>query len=1038
MHNPVRIAAPKGLGPVMKTKLVAISFVFLGACSSSGESPSLTFVGIDKPSVDPQALLGLDVHIPGDVANPVQCTSDNDCAELAVEQCVNATCNDSGECFVQLAGNGEICDDGNPCTAGEFCLADECGSGESICDCSEAADCVGHPIDLCLGDWDCVGGGCEPIPDTGVSCDDLNEGPCVASVCDPGTGSCETVEIAEGTACEDDDACTTLDFCKQGECEGGAPVDCSDDNPCTDDVCDGIIGCSHGPHEGLCNDGDVCTLDEKCQGGACVPQGVVACATDGACMNAICDPSDGCLEVPKEAGTPCDDGNVCTEGDACHEGQCESGDPICACEVDADCPDDGNLCNGTPICAASDCVIDPLTIVLCEASTDCSIITCVPATGACASELLGPETPCDDAGPCTSDGACQNGACVAGPKVCDDANPCTKDTCDASIDACVFTATTDDCDDGDPCTLGDSCKDAKCVGSATDPCEDGDVCTLDQCAKGVGCQWVPVVCEDGIKCTDDECEAAVGCVATPKSCPAGAGACITSTCHEATGLCVESVVDGAPCDDADPCTVSDVCKQALCEGVYDCDDDNECTFDSCSFDGCVNLYATDGDVCDDGDSCSSGDQCHDGACQGMPLDCIDADPCTDDACVAGSCQNEDIPGCVLDAQCLGASAGGTSCNDGDNKTKADMCIQGMCRGFTLTKVEGAGAALGNIAFTQTNRGAGHWFLASQSDALLGLGNSLVQYDDVDALDWSSLISVNFDLLAAGEFTGIHDGFAVKSTGELWEYLGLDWSKETPVAKALSATGQGNARAVWVYHSAADTQIFIAGEEGDGSYTRECSLVTGTCKPKGLNMPNNYWYGETRGRALTGRQICADGGQCYPGVLLAGDSFSNGGYFNNIHYRSNEDGNWYSSYADWWTGNYQTADAASYDDGRYLVVGKAGYVRYFDGSNWSNTLSSLKGGTWNRDFTGVWIGADVVIISANVAAGDETEVELWASPRESHAYYNGSWTVYSLGDVEGSGSGVFDVWGAPDGEIRAVGSGKDDGEFRDGLVWVRKP
>jgi hypothetical protein len=165
---------------------------------------------------------------------------------------------------------------------------------------------------------------------------------------------------------------------------------------------------------------------------------------------------------------------------------------------------------------------------------------------------------------------------------------------------------------------------------------------------------------------------------------------------------------------------------------------------------------------------------------------------------------------------------------------------------------------------------------------------------------------------------------------------------------------------------------------------------------------------------------------------------NGSYFNNVHYRSTEDGNWYPSYTDWWSGNFQTLDAASYGDGRYLATGREGYVRYYNGSSWSNTLTSLKGGTWERDFTGVWIGADVVIMVVNIPDGNKTEVELWAGPRESEAYYNGSWHVYKLGKVEGDGSGIFDVWGAPDGEIRAVGSGIGDTEHRDGLIWARQP
>ena len=41
-------------------------------------------------------------------------------------------------------------------------------------------------------------------------------------------------------ACDDGEACTTGDACNQGSCVGYA-VDCSDNDPCTIDVCNGYM-----------------------------------------------------------------------------------------------------------------------------------------------------------------------------------------------------------------------------------------------------------------------------------------------------------------------------------------------------------------------------------------------------------------------------------------------------------------------------------------------------------------------------------------------------------------------------------------------------------------------------------------------------------------------------------------------------------------------------------------------------------------------------------------------------------------------------
>jgi len=52
----------------------------------------------------------------------------------------------------------------------------------------------------------------------------------------------------DGTACEDGNACSREDRCSGGACESGPPIDCDDGIACTDDTCDPSLGCLHVPN----------------------------------------------------------------------------------------------------------------------------------------------------------------------------------------------------------------------------------------------------------------------------------------------------------------------------------------------------------------------------------------------------------------------------------------------------------------------------------------------------------------------------------------------------------------------------------------------------------------------------------------------------------------------------------------------------------------------------------------------------------------------------------------------------------------------
>ena len=227
------------------------------------------------------------------VPNELPCTDGDPCT-------IGDVC-DGGEC---LGGVALECDDGNPCTQ------DECG----------VAGCLHLPLDgpcddgnSCTSGDACAGGVCAGVGE--VDCDDGN--PCTTDSCSP-LGGC--THLAHDGACTDGDACTVNDACVAGACISGPALDCNDGNPCTDDACQSPGGCVHITNDGACNDGDACTQGEACVDANCGGGAPLDCDDGNPCTDDFCDPVSGCLHPPAVA--PCDDGNACTPVDQCVGGSC--------------------------------------------------------------------------------------------------------------------------------------------------------------------------------------------------------------------------------------------------------------------------------------------------------------------------------------------------------------------------------------------------------------------------------------------------------------------------------------------------------------------------------------------------------------------------------------------------------------------------------------------------------------------------------------------------------------------------------------------
>ena len=249
-------------------------------------------------------------------SNPVTCTASDQCHDAG-------TCNPgTGVCSNPQKPNGSACDDGNACTQTDAC---------------ETGVCTGRNPVACTAS--------DPCHEAGT--------------CDTVTGVCSNPQKPNGSACNDGSACTQTDACEAGVCTGSNPVTCTASDQCHDaGTCDTVTGaCSNPPkaNGSACNDGNACSQTDACEAGVCTGSNPVSCTASDQCHDAgVCDPGSGtCSNPPKADGTPCDDGNPNTVGDACFGGIC-SAPNLClgvTCAPLDPCHDAGVCDPGTGLCS---------------------------------------------------------------------------------------------------------------------------------------------------------------------------------------------------------------------------------------------------------------------------------------------------------------------------------------------------------------------------------------------------------------------------------------------------------------------------------------------------------------------------------------------------------------------------------------------------------------------------------------------------------------------------------------------------------------
>ncbi len=378
--------------------------------------------------------------------------------------------------------SGLPCDDGQSCTVGDICKAGQCVAGTDTCKCTDNAQCAKFDDgDVCNGTMFCnkQKGTCELNPATVIKCKTVDDSACVKNTCQPKSGDCVMQAVVTGAPCEDGQACTKNDLCKDGKCQAGTlACACLTNEDCIDkdgNPCNGVPYC------------DKSKIDAKTKQPIhqCLPNpaSVIFCPgkDDTQCLKSTCDPKTGkCSLQPVAEGKPCEDGNPCSQGTNCVKGKCLGKTLQC---------DDGVPCT-TDICKDNACKHLPKS---CDDGNSCTQDICDPKTGQCsfiAAAANGVACNGDNNG-CTANDVCNKGVCNTGKQItCKlQVGICEQPSCislSASSFKCVKVDRPDgtDCDDNKGCWLGATCKSGLCKAGDKQRLYTATVAPSDKSAAG--------------------------------------------------------------------------------------------------------------------------------------------------------------------------------------------------------------------------------------------------------------------------------------------------------------------------------------------------------------------------------------------------------------------------------------------------------------------------------------------------------------------------------------------------------------------------
>lgn len=300
------------------------------------------------------------------------------------------------------------------------------------------------------------------------------------------------------------------------------------------------------------------------------------------------------------------------------------------------CTDGVETCVGEPprpeMCNGIDDDCDGLTDEdLCDDQNPCTTDYC-DSNGNCQHAPDNSKL-CDDGSVCTQVDKCVDGFCQGfNPMQCGDANPCFSWQCDP-VAGCLSTYDNGKlCEDGQPCTKGDTCNQGVCVAGNWDQCDDGNPCTVDSCVAGQGCR------HDNVQ--------------NNSPCGGQSGQCTSGQCQN--GQCL-----GIPINEGQTCNAGGIgqCQRAICRNGS-CNTEN------------INSTPSNPHVCNRAGDCNTG-YCAAGQCKALAGITCEAEV------NIGFC-SADVPGvCTASGQCTPTQQG-NQCNCGPCSSFCATLCTGLC------------------------------------------------------------------------------------------------------------------------------------------------------------------------------------------------------------------------------------------------------------------------------------------------------------------------------------------------------------------------
>lgn len=335
-------------------------------------------------------------------------------------------CNQQNRCVVRICGQDGDCDDQNPCTQ-DRCVERDCQytnvEAGTACD----------DLDPCSVGDSCLAGFCQ----TGTQRKDSDSDGFVDHDC-PGGDDCDDELNSCGAQCHPDaiESLSDSPSCTDGvdnDCDGktddqdiqcipcSQDAQCDDGNECTDDVCQAGV-CERINNTSGCDDGDSCTQQDVCLAGRCAGYNICPdqCSLD--CVSG-CGQTGCCIQECQgescpacQPGCSCDqkcDTNTCVQRclprSVCHFFSQENArsDLDCVnatCFFDCEGSDECNLkcksesvcemrCNASDTCTL-ECSPDASCTLTCI-STDTCVLACADGPITCAEgvQVCGRECP---------------------------------------------------------------------------------------------------------------------------------------------------------------------------------------------------------------------------------------------------------------------------------------------------------------------------------------------------------------------------------------------------------------------------------------------------------------------------------------------------------------------------------------------------------------------------------------------------------------------------------------------------------------------